>query len=262
MLQGSLKQSAEKPVHDDTGASEAQQGDAGAQQEDEFGREQASRFRDLAQKVEEFVEGKGDLEGALFEEYVRSGLIVDRDSCFPHSEKLLGEGDSDDGSSQHSDDETPMDVDDNPAMQISERRAAMEKLVPGIDPSEYGKMPPSYYSSSQRIAKTTIETETREDAPSVGASSSASISTRTRPIRPPILPRDEYEGADSDDETDEEGEGDEESEEEKPQVEGEIEIDMEQEQEEFLEFARQALGISEDQWRDIVKERQNQGGEF
>ena len=148
---------------------------------------------------------------------------------------------------------------DTPEMDESERQAAMDKLVPGLEPAEYGQMPASFYSNSQRVAPATVETDVR-DGPTGMLASSSTTSDRPRPIRPPILPRDQYEGVDSDDETDEEGDIDEESEEEKPQVEGDIEIDMEEEQDEFLEFARQALGISEEQWNDIVQDRRNQGG--
>lgn len=147
---------------------------------------------------------------------------------------------------------------DAPEMTQSEKQAAMDKLVPGIEPAEYGKMPPSFYSNSQRVGPTTAETEVPTESPDASPSVA---SARSRPIRAPILPRDKYEGVDSDDETDEEEEVDEESEEEKPQVEGEIEIDMEQEQDEFLQFARDALGISQEQWGDIVNERRNKGGE-
>ena len=38
--------------------------------EDRGAHEQASRLRNLAQKVEEFVEGEGDMEGAMFKEFV------------------------------------------------------------------------------------------------------------------------------------------------------------------------------------------------
>ena len=38
--------------------------------EDRVAHEQASRLRNLAQKVEEFVEGEGDMEGAMFKEFV------------------------------------------------------------------------------------------------------------------------------------------------------------------------------------------------
>ena len=40
------------------------------QKEEQLAQDQASKLKSLAQKVEEFVEGEGDLEGALFEEYV------------------------------------------------------------------------------------------------------------------------------------------------------------------------------------------------
>ena len=35
---------------------------------------------------------------------------------------------------------------------------------------------------------------------------------------------------------------------------------MEEEQEEFLEFARHALGVSDEQWNAIVDERRARGG--
>ncbi len=137
---------------------------------------------------------------------------------------------------------------DEEEMDDAERLAAMDKLVPALEPSEYGKMPPSY-SSSQRVTSATIKTDKVETS-----------AAQEKPIRPPILPRDKYEGVDSDDETDEEDE-DEESEEEMPQVVGEVEIDMQEEEEEFLEFSRQALGISDDQWNDIIRDRKSRGGE-
>lgn len=166
----------------------------------------------------------------------------------------MSEDESGEESAEDSDDEEMNMNVDTPPEEDPVRQAAMDKLVPGLEPSEYGQMPPSFYRNSQRVAPASMESEGREDAPTDGSSAS------TRPIRAPILPRDKYEGVDSDDETDEEGDADDESEEEKPQVDGEIEIDMDQEQEEFLEFARQALGISEAQWQEIVQERENKGG--
>lgn len=145
---------------------------------------------------------------------------------------------------------------DPPAPQSqAERRAAMERLVPGIDPSEYGKMPASHYTNSQRVTRPTADNNVREDI------SSAASAVNSKPIRPPILPRDKFDGVDSDDESDEEDEEeDEDEEDEQPQVEGEVEIDMSEEQDEFLEFARQALGITDEQWVGIIKDRKDQGG--
>ncbi|KAK7694353.1 hypothetical protein QCA50_001539 [Cerrena zonata] len=138
------------------------------------------------------------------------------------------------------------------------RQRDMDNLVPGIDPSEYGKMPSSYHSSSQRVKPATVETDVIEEI-STPEVNSIEPKSKERSIRPPILPRDKYDGVDSDDETDEEGDVDSEDEEDQPQVVGDVEIDMEEEEEEFLEFARQALGLTDDQWKDIVQDRKDRG---
>lgn len=138
----------------------------------------------------------------------------------------------------------------------------MDKLVPGIEPSEYGQMPASFHSNSQRVAPTTIEMDTIPESPDE-TKAEPTPEPRVKPIRQPILPRDKYDGVDSDDETDEEdAEEDEEEEDDRPQVVGEIEVDMEQEEEEFLEFSRQALGITDEQWSEIVRDRKDRGGEY
>jgi len=138
----------------------------------------------------------------------------------------------------------------------SEKQAEMDKLVPALEPSDYGKMPASYHSNSQRVAPASIATNSVRDS---NLTSRPHTDGKTKPLRPPIIPRDTYDGVDSDDETDEDDQGDE-SEEERPQVIGEIEIDMEEEEEEFLEFSRQALGISNEQWQEILEDRKNRGG--
>lgn len=142
----------------------------------------------------------------------------------------------------------------------------MDKLVPGLEPSEYGQMPPSFHVNSQRVAPT-METGVVEEngEPVKNETQDSTIpETPMRPIRQPILPRDKYDGVDSDDESDEEEgpEKDDESDEDQPQVIGDIEVDMGEEEEEFLEFSRQALGISDEQWGEIVRERKGRGGEY
>ncbi|KAI0935983.1 hypothetical protein AcV5_004245 [Taiwanofungus camphoratus] len=213
-------------------------------QEDRLAKDQASRLQNLAKKVEEFVEGEGDIEGARFADEAFS------DEEFSDENMSLS-------GTEPSDEELPPQ---QTKAERAARQAAMDKLVPGLDPSEYGKMPPSFHSNSQRIAPTTMETEMREEISPQGSSASTS-EPRKRPIRPAIIPRDKYEGVDSDDETDDEdgGGGDEEEEEDQPQIVGEVEIDMEGEEDEFLEFARQALGLSDQQWNDIVRERKGRG---
>lgn len=151
---------------------------------------------------------------------------------------------------------------DWPQMTPDERKAFMDKLVAPLDQSEYGKMPASY-SQSQRVKPTTIENEVVESKRPKDTAEKSQIDeaepTR-RPIRAPIIPRNQYDGhVDSDDETDEE-EDDEEEEEDRPQVVGDVEIDMDAEEEEFLEFSRQALGISDEHWNEIIKDRKERGG--
>jgi hypothetical protein len=133
----------------------------------------------------------------------------------------------------------------------------MDELVPRLDPSDYGKMPASFYSNSQKVGPTAMDNKMAEDA-----QEDKETQPTFKPIRKPILPRDDFDGVDSDDETDEEDVGeDDESDEDRPQVVGDIEIDMGEEEEEFLEFSRQALGITEEQWKDIVRDRESRGGE-
>ncbi|KAH9937432.1 SGT1-domain-containing protein [Fomitopsis serialis] len=214
--------------------------------EDRVAKQQAARLHDFAKKVEEFVEGQGDVEGARFADE----QLSDEESS----------GDDESEGTEESDFIPPAQPQGNmSADERARRQAAMDKLVPPIDASDYGKMPASYHANSQRVAPTTMETEVREDTLSQSSTASGS-GPRQRPIRPPIIPRDKYDGVDSDDETDEEdGGASEEDEEDKPQVVGDIEIDMEEEEEEFLEFARQALGVSDEQWGDIVRDRKDRG---
>jgi len=121
-------------------------------------------------------------------------------------------------------------------------------------------MPASFYDRSQRVApeKPTNDVAVEENAEST--TETGTSPTQSRAIRAPILARDRYEGVDSDDDTEEDEIVDEEDEEEQPQLVGEIEVDMAEEEEEFLEFSRQTLGISDDQWKQILQERRERGG--
>ncbi|KAF8807259.1 SGT1-domain-containing protein [Phlegmacium glaucopus] len=205
--------------------------------EDKLASEQAKRLKDLATKVENFVEGEGDLEGARFED--------DEFSDEPFS-----------------DDEESFDSDEDEEAKLAAKKAAMDSLVAALEPSEYGQMPATYHSNSQRVTPATVTTDAVYNN-SEGQKRSTEGQTETnaeaRPIRPPIIPRDKYDGIDSDDETDEEDLDDDDSEEDRPQVVGDIEINMEEEEEEFLEFSRQILGISDEQWQEIVKDRRGRG---
>ena len=146
---------------------------------------------------------------------------------------------------------------------MAAKKVAMDSLVPALEPSEYGQMPATYHSNSQRVTPATVlnDAEDNLEGHKKSSESQTKSNVETRPIRPPIIQRDKYDGIDSDDETEEE-DLDDESEEDRPQVVGDVEIDMEEEEEEFLEFSRQALGISNEQWQEIVKDRKGRGGVY
>ncbi|RXW14539.1 hypothetical protein EST38_g11315 [Candolleomyces aberdarensis] len=223
-----------------------EQMDVDNQTEDDLATFQAGQLKDLASKVEDFIEGEGDIEGARFEDEKFS------------DEELSDFSDNDDEASG----DEPMEDDSPPSLTDAERRAAMDKLVAPLEQSEYGKMPASY-SKSQKVKPTTIDNEVVEDTPSRKPKDKAETQkteseSPSRRIRAPIIPRNQYDGVDSDDETDEE-EMDDEDEEDHPQVVGDVEIDMDEEEEEFLEFSRQALGISDEHWNDIIKDRKARG---
>ncbi|KAI0067764.1 hypothetical protein BV25DRAFT_1794079 [Artomyces pyxidatus] len=230
---------AEDKLHADVQAMDVDEPEDGRAAENRLAEAQAKKMQHLAKKVETFLEGKGDVEGATFEDEQSSG-----DEASEFSDEHFSDSDSDSDAEGNTRDDAA-------------RREAMENLVPGIDPSEYGKMPPAFHSQSQRVAPATVETEVIAAA----TGPSTTEPPRTKPVRAPILLRDKYDGVDSDDETDEEdgGVGDEEEEEDRPQVVGEVEVDMEEEEDEFLEFSRQALGISDEQWGDILRDRKSRG---
>ncbi|KAF8527912.1 SGT1 protein-domain-containing protein [Hysterangium stoloniferum] len=195
---------------------------------------QAKQLRGLAEKVGKFIEGEGDVEGATFEDDL---LSDDAD----HS--VLSDSDNESGS------------DSNAA---AERQAALDRLVPALDASEYGTMPASFHRNSQKVKAEIQEEqdeEIRQDLPLEG-------DFHARAVRPLIFPRDQFDGVeDSDDESEEEGiaEDDDEEEEDMPMVVGEVEIDMKDEEEEFLKFSRETLGISADMWENIIQDRKDRG---
>ncbi|KAL5495628.1 hypothetical protein ACEPAI_1091 [Sanghuangporus weigelae] len=253
-----------KGTSENTDAMEVDQTASVEEQENRVAQAQADKLKGLASKIEKFVEDEGTLEGALFEDE----RISDDDQLSD-----LSDDDSLEGEARMEEVESEAHATEQAA-----RQEALDKLVPALDPSEYGKMPPLFYANSQKVAPITMETERREETAQVSASiqsesteagfaeimehakaTATDSARRSRPIRRPILPRDKFDGVDSDDETDEEAGDEEEEEDERPQIVGEVEIDMREEQEEFLEFSRTALGISDDMWNDILRDRKSRG---
>jgi hypothetical protein len=158
---------------------------------------------------------------------------------------------------------------ENEAAHSRQRQEDMDKLVAPLGPGEYGQMPASPHENSQPVKQEAQSEESIDIGTKINSKSETTDTPSGPPVRarPPILPHDKYDGVDSDDESDEEDlqnpfriEEDGEDEEDRPQVVGEVEIDMAEEEEEFLAFSRKALGISDEQWGDIVRERRGRGG--
>ena len=147
-----------------------------------------------------------------------------------------------------------------PEAETDDEDISQSQLVPGLEPGEYGKMPPLFYANSQKVAPNPEPEE--EESTGLTMDEDKELPQISRPIRRPILPRDRFDGVDSDDETDEDEliAGNEDSDEDHPELVGEVEPDMDEEEEEFLQFSRKVLGISNEQWNDIINERRNRGG--
>ncbi|SGY66455.1 BQ5605_C004g02676 [Microbotryum silenes-dioicae] len=196
----------------------------------------ARKLGRMAGQVEKFLEGKGSVQGATFEDE---------------------ESDEDDG--EHEDDEDG----EGEAMVMSEeeKKRRLASLVKGLEESEWG-------------AKT-IEKETPSKAEAGSkAKDTIDVPPKTNAARAPQLTRNKYDGAsESDDSSDDEEEGQEglggslpgmnedltgregDQGEDAPAV----EMDMEEEMDEFLKFATETLGLTPEQYEDILKERKGRG---
>lgn len=132
------------------------------------------------------------------------------------------------------DDEDEDEDEAGPSMTTEERQAAMDKLVPSLPPDEWGLQ----------------NQQTKKPSPSKH--------------RLPTLTPEKYEGASDDSDSDNEmgGNVDGEEGEDTAQVEGDEQddVDMDMEAEEFLSFTRDALGLSQEQYDDILRSRKERGG--
>lgn len=133
------------------------------------------------------------------------------------------------------------DSDVEQAPTSAEKQAAQDKLIPSLPKEEWG----SHTQKPQTAQDQKVEA--------------------TPPISAPKLEEEHYDGA-SDDEDDDEEMNEDQSAlrtgEEGAQIMGDGEVDMDQEMEEFLRFTREALGLTAEQYDDILKSRSQRGGEF
>ncbi|KAL8276826.1 hypothetical protein RQP46_010757 [Phenoliferia psychrophenolica] len=173
----------------------------------------AKKLEGMAGKVEEFIHGRGAVDGAEF-------------------------------SDEQSDDDPDSD-DELPTLTPEERASRLATLVPSLPISEWGQKDPS-------------------PSPSTPA---PPLSTPTAPLplppRAPKLTTNTYDGASSEESSDEddrvvegeEGLGEDEGED-GPAV---MDMDMQEEMDEFLKFATETLGLSEEQYGKILGERKSRG---
>ncbi|KAJ8296593.1 Protein ecdysoneless [Rhodotorula toruloides] len=199
-------------------------------EEERKARKVAKKLEQMAGRVENFVEGRGAASGALFDD-------------------------------ERTDDEDSDEDAEMPEMSAEERAARLEKLVAPLPTDQWGQ--------STQPPPTEPATATEDDA---SAAPSAEPAASTREPRPPKLTKEEYEGAsdldeDSSDEESgpmaegEEGLGGPEVEgEDGPSVMNEEDVlDMGEEMDEFLQFATEALGLTEEQYAKILQDRRDRG---
>lgn len=158
--------------------------------------------------------------------------------------------------SEQSDDD---DSDDEPSPPTAAERAArLETLVAPLDSADWGQRTSTAPPLSSAAQAQEVEAEDK--------------------ARAPRLPRDNYDGASEDDDEEsgdevmegEEGlaglDGSDVEGEEGPAVvggeDGDEEMNMEEEMDEFLKFATETLGLTEEQYKGILGERRERGGEF
>ncbi|GAA6029922.1 hypothetical protein JCM8097_009170 [Rhodosporidiobolus ruineniae] len=223
---------------EDEGGGGKMEGVEGAEAEKKA-RKAARRLEEMASRVEEFVEGRGAVQGALFDD-------------------------------EQTDDEGSDDEMAPPELSAEERAARMEKLVAALPDSEWGAAtapPPPAASSSSAAATADVDAPPALADPTATKGAKDALPSKPRPSQ---LTEEKYDGASSDDElssSDEMAEGEEglggsdvEGEDAPALVGGEgEELDMGEEMDEFLRFATETLGLTEEQYEGILGERRKRG---
>jgi hypothetical protein len=128
-------------------------------------------------------------------------------------------------------------------MTESDKREAQNQLVPGLAEGEWGRKPGDGGDAYRVQPSMTTATTT--------ISSTAAAASQFK-LEPEV-----YDGASEEDEDMDVDEADEEP----VQIDDEGQVQMEGEMEEFLRFTREALGLSEEQYQDILNSRRERGGE-
>lgn len=220
------------------------------EREEKMAKEQAQRLQGMAAKFSSFLEGEGALEGAMFED-----------------ENFSEEEDDSEGEDE--------DMVAGPSMQAEDKEERLAKLVPGLADSEWG----TAAATAARLAAKRKE-DTQQATKGMQADHEDMLKSSTTSKGPSkadmesagLTPSEKYDGDDWDDEVYEEEEVSGQQEvENKPrllnkaaaqELEDEEDAELEfgdNERDDFLKFAREALGLTEDQYADILRSREKRG---
>lgn len=147
-------------------------------------------------------------------------------------------------------------------MSTEERASRLENLVAPLPISEWGQQTPLTSQSTETAAKSSVPSVVKSGA-----------QTPHKDARPAKFEAEKYDGASSDSDSSDEAmpgeeglaaldEEDGERDEDEPSVMDEdAMLDMGEEMDEFLKFATETLGLSEEQYQGILGERRQRGGE-
>lgn len=147
-----------------------------------------------------------------------------------------------------------------PTMSTEERASRLEALVAPLPISEWGQQATPSSTSASSVPPPLVPTST--------------TSPSKKEPRPAKFEAEKYDGASSDSDSDDEAmpgeeglatldEQDGEEDDEQPAVMNEEDmLDMGEEMDEFLKFATETLGLSEEQYQGILGERRQRGGEY
>lgn len=245
MLQG-------KPDKAPEGSADAAETMTQGEQEEEIAKEQAKRLQGMADKFSSFLEGQGALEGAMFEDEEWS-----------------------DDEGEDSDQSDGDDMVAGPSTTTKDKEARLAKLVPGLTDSEWGSAAANearLVAKRQEDAKKASEDLKSDQAEALQADTKTKGPTKADMQAAGLSAKEKFDGDDSDDELyEEELVGEQEESAAKPKLlqetsmqelsdEEDAELEFgDGEREDFLKFAREALGLTEEQYADILRSREKRG---
>ena len=217
-------------------------------EDERLANEQAQKLQSMADKFENFVQGEGAIEGATLDDE-----LSDEDD---------NQDDVNDNDNLDQDIEELVAGPDARNMSLEEKRRRMDKLVPPILPTEWG-------AAASEAAKLLNSPASPARTAVVLASDGSARDANKERFHSTFHDKHDGVSDDSDSDFDADGnelilgfDGEKESEEDAAQILNDEELKFGQgEMNEFLDFTREALGLSPEQYKDILDSRKKRGGE-